>query len=434
MSLAAIGILGILALLAAIFLLAIPVGLAMGVVGFLGFSYIVSFKASINMTGSAIWSTFSHYGFTVIPMFIFMGQIAYYSGVNEKLYRCAHKWVGHIRGGIAMATVLACAAFSAICGSNAATAATMSTVALPEMKKYRYNPKLSTGAVACGSTLGVVIPPSVVLIVIGLSTEQSIARLFYGGVSAGLLLAGLLMITIWCLCCFHPDWGPVAPPSSWKEKIRSLAGAYEMAVLFLLVMLGLYTGIFTPSEAGAAGAFLAVCITALQGKLTWKVFSAAINDTLRISCMVIFIVTGAVIFGRFLAVTRVPYDIASWVVGLPFSKAAIMLVIFGIYILGGAIMDALALLMITIPIFFPVAVELGYDPLWFAVVITVITTLGAVTPPVGATTYVVAAMARDVSLEAVFRGVAFFLPAYILCILLLMAFPWLITFLPAFMH
>jgi tripartite ATP-independent transporter DctM subunit len=363
-----------------------------------------------------------------------MGQIAFHSGVNQKLYLAAYRWVGYIRGGIAMATIMACSAFAAICGSNAATAATMTTVALPEMKKYRYNNKLSTGAVACGSTLGVVIPPSVVLIVIGLSTEQSIARLFYGSIATGLVLAALMMICVHVVCRIHPDWGPVGPRTGMLEKIASLSGAMEMIVLFLLVMLGLYFGFFTPSEAGAAGSFFATLIGFVQGDLTIRGLLAAVEETLRISCMVITIVAGAVIFGKFLAVTRIPFDIAAWVVQLPVPPSVVMLIIFVIYIIGGAVMDALALLLITIPIFYPVALHLGYDPIWFGVTITVITTMGAVTPPVGATTYVVGGMARGVRLEEVFKGVTFFLPAYIVCVLILMLFPEIVTFLPRLMH
>jgi tripartite ATP-independent transporter DctM subunit len=434
LSLAVVGLIGIVVLLFMLFFLGTPVGFAMGMVGFAGFCYVISFKAGLNMLGAVLWETFSKYGLTVIPLFIFMGQIAFHSGVNEKLYTAAYKWVGHIRGGIAMATVLACSAFSAICGSNAATAATMTTVALPQMKKYRYDNKLSTGAIACGSTLGVVIPPSVVLIVIGLSTRQSIARLFYGGIGTGILLTALMVLTVYGVCRKYPELGPVGPRADMKERMTSLCGAFEMILLFLLVMLGLYFGFFTPSEAGAAGSFLAIVIGVLQGGLTWKGFIRATEETLRVSCMVIMIVAGAVIFGRFLAVTRIPFDIAAWVVDLPIPPTFIMLIIFLIYIVGGAVMDALALLLITIPIFFPVARELGYDPLWFGVMITVITTLGAVTPPVGATTYVVGGMAEDVTLQEVFRGVSYFLPAYVLCVVILMIFPEIITFLPNLMR
>jgi len=433
-SLALVGIIGIVVLLLILFFLGMPVGFAMALVGFLGFCYVISLQAGLNMVSSVLWETLAKYGLTVIPLFIFMGQIAFYSGVNEKLYKAAYRCVGHIRGGIAMATILACAAFAAICGSNAATAATMTTVALPEMNKFNYNRKLSTGAIACGSTLGVVIPPSVVLIIIGLSTEQSIAKLFYGGIGAGVLLAFFLMLTVYVVCRINPSWGPVGPRTTFLEKIKSLSGAFEMVLLFFLVMLGLYFGFFTPTEAGAVGSLFAVLIGVFQRSLSWKGFISSVTDTLRVSCMVIMIVAGAMIFGRFLAITRIPFDIATWVVSLPIPNIGILLIIVFIYIVGGAVMDALALLLITIPIFFPVAMELGYDPIWFGVTITVVTTLGAVTPPVGATTYVVGGMAKDVPLKDVFTGVTYFLPAYILCILILMMFPGLVTFLPGLLQ
>jgi tripartite ATP-independent transporter DctM subunit len=430
MSLTLIGILGILILLFILFIFGIPVGFAMGLVGFTGFAYVMTTAASVNMLATVTWDTFSSYGLTVIPLFIFMGQIAFYSGVNEKLYNAAFTWVGHVRGGLAMATVMACAAFSAICGSNAATAATMTTVALPQMTRYKYNPMLSTGAIACGSTLGVVIPPSVVLIIYGLSTEQSIAKLFYGGFGAGILLAFLLTLSVYVLCTIFPAWGPVGEKTSFKEKIASLAGAVEMLILFAVVMIGLFVGLFTPTEAGAVGSFFAVVIAVFQKTLSWKNFYNTIFDTMKVSCMVFVIIAGAMVFGRFLAITRIPFDIASWVSGLPFSKLTIMAIIFLIYALGGMVMDSLALLLITIPIFFPVAVKLGYDPIWFGVVITVITTLGAVTPPVGATAYVVGGMAKNVPLEKVFQGVMYFLPAYVICIILMMLFPEIVMYLP----
>ncbi len=293
MSITLVGIIGIAALLFILFVFGIPVGFAMGLVGFVGFSYVINMNAGFNMLGAVIWDTFASYGLTVIPLFIFMGQIAFYSGVNEKLYTAAYTWVGHVKGGIAMATVMACAAFAAICGSNAATAATMTTVALPQMTKYNYEPMLSTGAIACGSTLGVVIPPSVVLIIIGLSTEQSIAELFYGGLGAGILLAMLLTATVWVICHVYPSWGPTGEATSMKQKIRSLSGALEMLVLFMAVMLGLYFGLFTPTEAGAIGAFFAVVIGVVQKRLSWEDFYNAVFDTLKISCMVIVIITGA---------------------------------------------------------------------------------------------------------------------------------------------
>ncbi|HKK90482.1 MAG TPA: TRAP transporter large permease [Desulfobacteraceae bacterium] len=432
MSPAIAGVTGILCLLFLLFVFGMPVGFSMAMVGFAGFSWVINVNAGLNMTGSVFWSVCSKYGLTVIPLFIFMGQIAFYSGVNKRLYRAAHKWTGHIQGGLAMATIMACSAFAAICGSNTATAATMGTVALPEMKKYGYSSILSTGAIACGSTLGVVIPPSVVLIIIGLATEQSIAKLFYGSIGAGAVLTLLLMVTVAVVCRVNPGLGRAAEKSSMKERIASLSGAVEMLILFCLIMAGLYLGFFTPSEAGAAGSFFALLIAAATKTLGWEDFKRAVKDTLRISCMVIMLVAGAMMFGRFLAITRIPFDLAAFVAGLEMPDLLVMVCISLIYIAGGAIMDALALLLITIPIFFPLAMNMGYDPVWFSVTITIVTTLGAVTPPVGATTYVVAGVADNVQLKDVFKGVALFIPAYVATIVLLILCPWIITWLPRF--
>ncbi|AQQ72424.1 Neu5Ac permease [Limihaloglobus sulfuriphilus] len=433
MSLTMIGITGIIALVAMLFLLATPVSFAMAVVGFIGFSAVTSLDAGTSMVSTVLWGTFSKYSFTLIPLFIFMGQIVFHSGVNQKLYNAAYKCIGHISGGLAMATIAACAAFASICGSNTATAATMTTVAYPEMKKYKYDSMLSLGSIACGSTLGVVIPPSVVLIIIGLSTEQSVTKLFYGGIGAGLFVSLALVLTVYIICRVNPAGGPAGPKFSFKERITALLSAYEMIILFLLVILGLHFGVFTPTEAGAVGAFLAMLLGIVQRNLTLKGLIKAIEETIRASCMVITLVAGAMIFGRFLAVTRIPYELAEWVSSLAVPSFVVMAAIFSLYILGGAMMDSLGLLLITIPIFFPVADKLGYDPLWFGVIITVITTLGAITPPVGATTFVVGAMAKDENLKTVFKGVLYFIPTYVLCIILMTAFPKIITLLPAFM-
>ncbi len=425
------GILGIISLLLFLFFLRMPVGFAMAIVGFIGFWQIINFNAAVSMLGTEIWSVFSSYGLTVIPLFIFMGQICFHSGVNKRLYHTAYIWMGQYRGGLSIATILACAGFSAISGSNTATAATMSTVALPEMKKYDYDPILSTGSVAVGSTLGVVIPPSVVLIIIGLQTQQSIAKLFWGGLFPGLLLMLLFIATIFVLCRRHPDWGPAGGKTTMSEKLRSLPGSIEMIILFCLVMGGLFAGFFTPSEAGAAGSAIALVISMVTGNLTWQRFSKSIVDTLRVSCMILIIVAGAVIFGKFLALTRVPFEVAGWVAALPIPGFVILMIVCLIYVLGGMIMDALALLLITIPIFFPLSDSLGYNPIWFAVVVTVVTTMGAATPPVGVSTFIVSSMAREVPIQRVFQGVSYFLIAYAVCIALMFLFPQLVLFLPA---
>lgn len=418
-----IGLIGIFLLLVIIFCFRIPVGFAMALTGYAGFAWVVNPTAALGTMASSIWHTFSSYGLAVIPLFILMGNVCFHAGVSRKLYNTAWTWTGHIRGGIAMATVLACAGFAAICGSNAATAATMSAVALPEMKKLGYDDALSTGSVAAGATLGVVIPPSVVLIIIGLSTSLSIAELFFAALVPGLVLTAGLAGVVWIMCVVNPQAGPPGPKTTMRQKIASLPGSIEMALLFMCVMTGLYLGWFTPTEAGAAGAFFSIIIALVGKNLTWEKLWAALDDSVRTSSMIMMIVAGAVIFGKFLTITRLPYEAADWAASLPVPSWAILAVMLAIYVVGGAIMDALGLLMITIPVFFPVAQRLGYDPVWFAVLITIITTMGAITPPVGINTYIVAGMAKGVPLTTVFRGVTWFLAAFVLTVLLMFLFP-----------
>jgi C4-dicarboxylate transporter, DctM subunit len=434
MSLTLIGLIGIIALLLIIFFLRIPVGFAMAMVGFAGFAWVVNPQAALGMLGDEVWSVFSSYGLTVIPMFILMGQISFYAGVNKRLYRSAYLWMGRVRGGMAMATILSCAGFAAICGSNTATAATMGTVALPEMKEYKYSPMLSAASVASGATLGVLIPPSVVLIVIGLQTGQAIGVLFWAALLPGFLLCLFFLAAIYAACLRDPSLGPAGQRTSFREKLSSLKGTVEIAILFVLVMTGLIKGFFTPTQAGAVGAFLALVIGVAGRNLSLKGFYLALTDTLRISAMIMTIILGAVIFGRFLAVTRLPFELASMVSDMALPSFAVIILIGLIYILGGAVMDALALLIITLPIFFPVAMTMGYDPVWFSIFITVVTTMGAVTPPVGINTYIVASMGYDVSLGSVFKGVMLFIPCFIVLLALLILFPGIATWLPGIFH
>jgi tripartite ATP-independent transporter DctM subunit len=414
-----------------LFLLEMPVGFAMALVGLGGMWYVLSPTAALSTLGTEIWETFANYGLTVIPMFILMGQICFYSGVNESLYKTAYTWMGRIRGGLAMATVMACAGFAAICGSNTATAATMTSVALPQMKKYGYQPILSTASVACGSTLGVVIPPSVVLMVYGIYTEQSIGKLFWGSTVPGLIMTFLFCVTIFLMCVARPEWGPSGEKTSWVDKIRAIPGAFEMIVLFTLIMGGLYSGAYTPTEAGAAGAFFAVVLGLLRRKLTWKGFVASVIDTLKISCMIIIIVAGAVIFGRFLTVSGLPFQITAYAASLAVPPWVIMSVILIVYGIAGCVMDALGFLLVSIPIFFPLVTHMGYDPIWFGCTLTVVTTMGAITPPVGISVYVVAGMNKDIPMGTIFKGVLYFIPAYIITIILLLGYPEIALFLPS---
>jgi len=422
------GLFGTLIMLAVMLFLRIPVGFVMALMGFLGLIYAISWDAALGMIGTDLWQTFSSYGLTVIPMFILMGQICFYSQVNERLYNAAYRWFGHIKGGLAITTVMACAGFAAICGSNTATAATMTTVALPEMKKYKYAPILTSGSIAAGSTLGVVIPPSVVLVVYGIYTGQSIGKLFFGSFVPGVILAAIMALTVYIMCVIHPEWGPKGPKFSSFERIKAIPDAVDMLLMFGIIMYSLYAGLFTPSEAGAAGSVVAIIISLIRRKLTWKGFMGAIIDTLRISCMIFMLVAGAVLFGRFLAVTRLPYVAAEWVAQLPVPHWMIFWSMMVIYIIGGCVMDALAFLLITVPIFFPVAQQMGYDPIWFGVAITIVTTMGAITPPVGISAYIVSGMAKDIPLSTVFKGVLWFIPSYILTIIAIEVFPKLVLF------
>ena len=434
MSSTLVGVIGILVLIIVLFFLGMPVGFAMGIVGFFGFWYVISFKAALNMVGGDIWSTFSSYGLTVIPLFIFLGYLAFNAGIAERLYNTAYKWVGHMRGGLAIATIGADELFAAICGSNTATAATMGKVALPQMQKYGYDNMLSSGTVVTGGTLGTVMPPSVVLIVIGLQTEQSIIKLFLGGILPALVLGILFIITIIVLCKINPNYGPQGPKASFKEKIKSLTGVIEAVTIFVLVIGGLYAGFFTPTEAGAVGVFFALVVILLQRRITWKGFVSSVVDTLKISSMVFFLVTGAIIFGRFLAVTRLPFIIAEYASGLPISPYVILVFILIIYLIGGCFMDSLGFLVLTIPIFFPLGIALGFDPIWYSIILTMVTTMGAITPPVGVNIYVIKALAPEIPLSTIFKSVSFFLLACIASVAILIIFPGITLLIPNMVH
>jgi len=430
LSLTLVGIIGIITLLGVLFFLGMPVGFAMAIVGFCGFWYVVSFKAAINMVGTDIWGTFSSYGLTVVPLFIFLGYLAFNSGIAEKLYRTAYKWFGHWRGGLAIATIGADELFAAICGSNTATAATMGAIALPQMNKYNYDTRLSSGTVVTGGTLGTVMPPSVVLIIIGLQTEQSIIKLFLAGILPAILLGILFVLTIFVLCRIKPEFGPAGPKTDFKEKIKSLTGIIEAIVIFIIVIGGLYAGLFTPTEAGAVGVFFALIVTLVTRRLSWKGLASSVVDTLKISAMVFFLVTGAIIFGRFLAVTRLPFIVADFAASLPVSPYIILSMVLLIYLIGGCFIDSLGFLVLTIPIFFPLGMKLGFDPIWYAIILTMVTTMGAITPPVGVNIYVVKALAPEIELATIFKSVSFFLVACILCIIILIIFPQIVLFIP----
>jgi len=423
---AMVGLLGILIMVAFMFI-GMPISFAMMLVGFGGIVIILGPGAGYHLLAANLWENFADYGLSVIPLFVLMGEFAYRSGVTERMYKTAYTWCGRLRGGLAATTILSCAGFGAICGSNSATAATMSTIAIPEMKSRKYDPALYTGCVAVGGTLGVVIPPSVVLIVIAIQTRQSVVDLFAAALFPGILLVGLMLATIFALCWWKPSLGPPGERASWATKMKSLTGLVEVVIIFLLVIGGLFAGVFTPTEAGAAGSAIALVLGLVQGHLGPRQIIAAIEETIRISAMVMLLVVAAVLFGRFLAITRLPIELATWISSLSISTVWVLVGILVIYTLGGMFMDALGFLVVSIPVFFPLAQQLGFPPVWFSILLMFITTVGAVSPPVGVCAYIVSSFEKDVEIQTVFRGVAYFFPAYIVCLALLIAYPVIIS-------
>ena len=428
---ATIGIIGIIVMLI-MFLLGMPVAFAMALVGFAGFAVLSGTGPALSTLARDVFGQFSSYPVSVIPMFILMGTLAYASGISRRLYDAAYAWVGQSRGGLTMATVLACSGFAAICGSTTATAATMGKIALPEMKRYNYDDTLATGTVAAAGTMGILIPPSTIFIVYALLTEMSIGKLFVAGVFPGLLLTLLFIATVLIICLRNPSLGPAGPSTTWRYKLKAASGLTETLILFLFVIGGLFLGWFSPTQAGAMGAVGALVIGLARRELTWPGFVEATKDGLRTACMVIFIITGATIFGHFMTVTRIPFILADWMAGLPLPSLAIVGIIALIFFIGGFFMDSLPLIVLLIPIFFPLLINLQVDLIWFGVIIVLLAEMGVITPPVGVNVFVIKGIAPDVPIERIFKGIFPFLAALIVCLITLTVFPQIATFLPSF--
>jgi C4-dicarboxylate transporter DctM subunit len=424
------GIFGI-ALMIFLFLLRVPVAFAMAIVGLVGFAYLSDAESAFSLLAQDVYGALSNYPLSVIPMFILMGSFAFASGISQRLYSTSYTWVGHFRGGLTIATVLACSGFSAICGSSAATAATMGKIALPEMKKYGYDDVLATGTVASAGTLGILIPPSTVLIVYGILTEQSIGKLFVAGILPGAILSIFFVATVALLCLRNPNLGPPSAPTSWRAKVRSLGGIIEAVILFSLAIGGLFLGFFSPTQAGAVGACGTFMIGLFRRKFTLQVILESTKDGLRTACMVLFILAGATVFGHFLAISNIPFALTEWVENLPLPPMAIMGVLIFIYFVGGFFMDAMALIILTIPIFFPLVMKLGFDPIWFGVIIVLVGEMGVITPPVGVNVFVIKGIAPDIPLETIFKGIFPFLVTLIIMTIILTIFPQIATFLPS---
>jgi C4-dicarboxylate transporter DctM subunit len=432
MSTEIIGVVGILVMF--IFLASgMYIGMAMALIGFLGLYFILGIDPAISILGITPLTEGSSYTLSVIPLFVLMGQFAFLSGISTDIYKTVYAWMGRFRGGLAMATVMACGGFAAVCGSSLATGATMGMVAIPEMNKYKYDPRLSSGCVAAGGTLGILIPPSIGFIIYGILTEESIGKLFIAGFLPGIMLALLFIAAIYIQCRRDPKMGPPGDATTWGEKFKSLKGIWGMMLLFFIVMGGIYFGVFTPTEAAGVGAFGSFLFALLKGKLNKETLIQSLLETGKTTAMIFLIIIGANIFSTFLGLARLPMLLADFIAGLALPKTLILIGIILIYIVLGCVMDCYAIMILTVPIIFPVIEALQFDPIWFGVLMVIVLEVGLITPPVGLNVFVLKSAAPDVPLTVIFRGIIPFLLAALVAIALLIAIPDIALILPSHM-
>jgi C4-dicarboxylate transporter, DctM subunit len=428
-----VGLLGIVLLLV-LFLLNMPVSFAMAFVGFLGFGYLVSWEAAASLLVRDIFSQLSNYPLNVIVLFVLMGSFAFASGMSGRLYDSAYKIAGKMPAGLAVATVLACSGFAAICGSTAATAATIGRVALPEMRRFGYSQRMATGCIASAGGIGILIPPSTIFIVYGILTEQSIGSLFAAGILPGIVLTLFFVLTVFILAFWGKGVAPAGQASSLGDKLKAIWRIIDIFFLFAFSIGGMFLGWYSPNQAAGVGAAGALILGMLHRELTWKKFFNASREGLRTACMIMMLIASASVFGKFMAVTTIPANLSMWVAGLPFSPIGIMVIICLIFFVGGCFIDAMALIMLTIPIIYPIVLQLNFDPVWFGVVIVLISQIAVVTPPVGVNVYVIKGIARDVPITTIFRGTFPFLVAMVVLLGGVLAFPDLVLWLPLLLN
>jgi tripartite ATP-independent transporter DctM subunit len=409
------------------------IGLAMAIVGFLGIVYIRGLDQALMMSGVIPYEQIAFYPIAVLPTFVLMGMVIAETGIGADLYHTAHQWIGQLRGGLAMATTGACAMLAAIVGSGMTGIIVMANVALPEMRRFNYDDRLSTGAIAASSTMGVLIPPSLAFILYGILTEQSVGKLFMAGIIPGVLEAAFYMTTIYLLCRFNPRMGPPGPKTSFKEKIFSLKGTWAMLCLFLLVMGGIYGGIFTPTEAGGVGAFGAIVIAAAGRKLNGRKLVNSLKETALMCGMIMFMIAGVFIFMHFIAVSKLAFALGEFVAGLGVPDIVIIIAIIIMYIILGCFMPEVPMVILTIPIIYPVIVTLGFDPIWFGVIIVRVMEIGSITPPMGINIFVLSGI-TGTPITTIFRGVIPFVISDCCHVALLVAIPALALFLPGMMR
>lgn len=433
MDVTTIGLVGIAALVVLLFS-GVNIGLTMLTVGFAGYAAVVNLPAAIGLLKTIPFSTAANFNLAVIPLFVLMGQFTFHAGISTDLYSACYKWLSRTPGGLGVATIGACGLFAAICGSSSATAATMGTVCLPEMKRYGYKNTLATGTVAAGGTLGILIPPSVGFILYGIATENSIGELFAAGLVPGLLLVALYIVTIMVICKIDPAAGAKGEKFPLIEKLKAFKSVWAMLVLFVLVIGGIFAGLFTANEGAAVGAFGAFLFMVYRRKASLANLKAALYGTIKTTGMIFLIIIGAYVFGYFLTVTKLPMSIAGAVAGLDVSPYIILVLILLVYVVMGCLMDSLAMVLLLVPIFYPVVTDLGMNPIWFGVLMVLMMEMGQITPPVGINAFIISGIAKDVPLGAVFKGVAPFIIALILCAALVIALPQLALWLPGVLY
>jgi len=432
MSADTVAILGFVTLFA-LMLLRVPIGMAMGLVGVVGFGYLTNGSAALKIVGHTTMRTVTDFNFAVIPLFLLMGSLATTSGMSRELFRAANSFLGHLRGGLGIATIAACGGFSAICGSSVATAATFSRVAYPEMRRFGYPKSFSTGVIAAGGTLGIMIPPSTVLAVYGLITEQDIGKLFVAGVIPGFIAIMMYMVTVSIIGYARPKFLPEGVHSSWRDRLDSLRDVWSTILLFAFVIGGIYGGMFTATEAAGMGAGGAFILGVLRRRLTVEDVLRSLLDSTRTTAAVFTILIGAMLFGYFLTITQTPQKVTTFLTGLGIGSYGVLTLILMFYLILGCLMDALAMIILTVPIIFPVIKELGFDPIWFGIIIVMTVELGLIHPPVGMNIFVIKSVIDEVKISTIFTGVLPFIITDLLRLAILVIFPILATWLPSHM-
>ena len=428
-----IGIIGIIVLVVLLFT-GMNVGFCMLIVGFVGFAAAVNPNAAIGVLKTVPFSTTANFNLFVIPLFILMGQFCFHSGISGDLYKACYKWLSRMKGGLSLATLGASAMFAAVTGSSAATAATMGTVCLPEMRKYNYKDTLSTGCLAAGGTLGILIPPSVGFILYGIATGNSVGAMFAAGLMPGIMLTVFYCATAIIICMIDPGAGPRGEQFSMIEKLKAFREIWAIALLFIVVIGGIFAGLFTANEGAAIGAFGAFLFLIFRKRCTWKTVKTALYDTIKTSAMIFLVIIGAYVFGRFLTITRIPMEMANGIASMNVSPYIVLILILALYTFVGCIMDSLAGLLLLVPIFYPVITDMGMNPIWFGVLMVMIMQAGQITPPVGINVFIIAGIAKDIPLYTVFKGVLPFLAALVLAVATIILLPQIAIWLPNLLY